>query len=177
MENVTKALIIAAAVLIAVLIISLGMYIINSVSESMEYSKSSMPEMQVQAFNSQFTIYQGLRKSASQVKQLLKVVASSNAINENKVAVKLSGLTGSEAVMDSCKYVLYDNNDVMIKCNASNIVPLDTITSYVDIHRGFYYDVSIYYCNPKSQKVGNNKELKPVSGCVLLINIKRVPIT
>ena len=51
MENATKALLIAAAVLIAILIISLGIVIYNQASETVK--SVNMSSQEVQAFNDQ----------------------------------------------------------------------------------------------------------------------------
>ena len=51
MENATKALLIAAAVLIVMLIISLGLYIYSSNSNSEEAADQIMGELQIETFN------------------------------------------------------------------------------------------------------------------------------
>ena len=74
MENATKALLIAGAVLIVILLIGVGMLIFNS---------STQP---VQTFNAQFENYAGVQNGTS-VKTLLSNVISSNAVYDNKVSV------------------------------------------------------------------------------------------
>ena len=58
MENATKALLIAAAVLVAILIISLGLVVYNMAAESVN-NNSSLSAQEIQAFNDQFTQYEG----------------------------------------------------------------------------------------------------------------------
>ena len=76
MENATKALLIAAAVLIAILIISLGLVVYNMASETIGAVDFSSQE--VTAFNDKFTQYEGSNVRGSQVNALLKTVMQSN---------------------------------------------------------------------------------------------------
>ena len=76
MENATKALMIAAAVLVAILIISLGIGIFNSASEQM--GDMDMTEYQVQQFNDKFESYVGTNMSGAKVNALLTTVFNHN---------------------------------------------------------------------------------------------------
>lgn len=76
MENATKALLIAAAVLIAILIISLGIVVYNMASETIGSVNFSGQE--IQAFNDQFQNYAGDNVRGSEVNALLKTVLESN---------------------------------------------------------------------------------------------------
>ena len=76
MENATKALLIAAAVLVAILIISLGLVVYNMASETIGAVNFSGQE--VTAFNDQFEQYRGANKRGSQVNAMLQTVLSSN---------------------------------------------------------------------------------------------------
>lgn len=58
MENATKALLIAAAVLVAILIISLGLVVYNMAAETVKGS-ANLSQQEMQTFNEQFTQYQG----------------------------------------------------------------------------------------------------------------------
>ena len=76
MENATKALLIAAAVLIAILIISLGIVIYNQASETV--SSVNMSGQEIQAFNDQFLKYDGTGKRGTEVNALLKTALNNN---------------------------------------------------------------------------------------------------
>lgn len=76
MENATKALLIAAAVLVAILIISLGIVVYQMASETI--SSVNFSGQEVQAFNDQFMQYQGDNKRGSEVNALLKTVLQAN---------------------------------------------------------------------------------------------------
>lgn len=76
MENATKALLIAASVLIAVLIISLGMYIYSK-SNNADEASSTMSKMAVMTNNEQFTLYEGIQNGGV-VKKLLQTASQHN---------------------------------------------------------------------------------------------------
>ena len=76
MENASKALIIAGAILLAILIISLGILIYNQASGVA--TENSMDEVSIQTFNNKFLQYAGKQKGAA-VRALLSQISASNA--------------------------------------------------------------------------------------------------
>lgn len=76
MQNATKALIIASAVLITILIISLGLFIYSK-SNSADQASSTLGEMEVMSFNEQYRPYEGTR-SGGEVKALLQKASQHN---------------------------------------------------------------------------------------------------
>jgi hypothetical protein len=76
MENATKALLIAAAILVAILIISLGLVVYNMAAETVQ--NVDMSDTEVKAFNDQFTRYEGTSQSGSTVNALAQTVLTSN---------------------------------------------------------------------------------------------------
>ena len=91
MENASKALIIAGAILLAILIISLGILIYNQAAGIA--NGNSMSEVEITQFNTQFTQYEG-KQSGTTVRSLLQKVISNNlnADDESKqVEVYLNG--------------------------------------------------------------------------------------
>ena len=82
MENATKALLIAAAVLVAILIITLGLVVYNMASETID-SAGDLSEYQIQQFNEKFTKYEGENKSGSEVNAMLKAVFNHNQAQED----------------------------------------------------------------------------------------------
>jgi len=82
MENASKALVIAGAILVAILLISIGVLIINSTGDMTDRVGSTADTMAIETFNSQFTNYEGSAISAAQVKSLVSKVQASNATNE-----------------------------------------------------------------------------------------------
>lgn len=82
MENASKALIIAGAILVSILLISIGVIIINSTGDMTDQVGSTADTMAIETFNSQFTNYEGSAVSAAQVKSLVSKVNASNATND-----------------------------------------------------------------------------------------------
>lgn len=70
MENASKALIIAGAILLSILIIAIGMYVYSSAQSTINSSLTQMSSSEKNAFNSTFTGYQG-NQTGSQVKALI----------------------------------------------------------------------------------------------------------
>lgn len=101
MENATKALLIAAAVLIAILIISLGIVVYNKASEAVT-GAGDMKEYQIQQFNEKFTKYAGDNVSGSDVNAMLQTVLNhNNAQPDTSTCVSVSGaatVTSSNAI-------------------------------------------------------------------------------
>ena len=83
MENASKALIIAGAILLSILLISLGIMIFNTAQDTTK--NSGMTQAQVSAFNNKFSKYEGTIKG-SEVRSLIQEVVSSNGDDNNKNA-------------------------------------------------------------------------------------------
>ncbi|MBQ9297820.1 MAG: hypothetical protein IJ223_02095 [Clostridia bacterium] len=111
MENATKALMIAGAVLIAIMIIGVGMMIFNSGNKTITDSIGKLNQIEIQTFNSEFDGYEGNQKGTV-VKELLSKIIALNASNdevhdEKLVHVKVSGkgmtATGDTSASDTTK--------------------------------------------------------------------------
>lgn len=76
MENATKALLIAAAVLVAILIISLGLVVYNMSAQTVQSVDLSSQEVQAQ--NEQFERYLGDSQRGNQVNAMLSQVLTNN---------------------------------------------------------------------------------------------------
>ena len=95
MENATKALLIAAAVLVAILIISIGLIIYNRASETVN-TAGDLSEYQIQQFNSKFTEYEGTNVSGADVNALLKTVFNHNISQNDLTKIIAVGLDFDE---------------------------------------------------------------------------------
>ena len=82
MENATKALMIAAAVLIAILIISLGLVIYNKATEAAN-NAGDLGEAEMQQRNEKFLKYEGENVSGKDVNAMLQTVINHNMAQEN----------------------------------------------------------------------------------------------
>ena len=83
MENASKALIIEGAILLSILLISLGIMIFNTAQDTTK--NSGMTQAQVSAFNNKFSKYEGTIKG-SEVRSLIQEVVASNGDDNNKNA-------------------------------------------------------------------------------------------
>ena len=76
MENASKALIIAGAILLAILIISLGIMIYQQASGVV--NNNAMSEVDINSFNQKFIQYTGTNVRGAQVNALLNQIQMSN---------------------------------------------------------------------------------------------------
>lgn len=96
MENATKALLIAAAVLIAILIISLGLVVYNTSAETV--NSANLSQQEVQSANEKFARYNGENKRGSEVNAMLQTVLNANV---DAAAAKETGRQVSVTLDDS----------------------------------------------------------------------------
>ena len=78
MENASKALIIAGAILVAILLIGIGVVLINNTSGVTDATREQMDSTALQIKNGQFSQYVGAQKG-SNVKSLLSTLAAYTA--------------------------------------------------------------------------------------------------
>ena len=117
MENASKALIIAGAILLAILIISLGILIYNQASGVV--TNNSMDEVSIQTFNNKFLQYAGEQKGSA-VRSLASQVSASNAAENSLGPVTI---TGADSVSAGATY----NVDIDID-SATGLVSTITVS-------------------------------------------------
>ena len=93
MENASKALLIAGAVLIVILLIGVGMMVFNGSKENVDSAMDTVSAQQIQVFNGQFAAYEGSQK-ASNIRALVQAVKASNGKSTHDINV-YSGSTGT----------------------------------------------------------------------------------
>lgn len=98
MENASKALIIAGAILLAILIISLGIMIYNQASGVV--NNNAMSEVDITTFNQKFEQYVGDKVRGANVIALISAVKSNNEVNSGDASkqVTLKGKTESSQI-------------------------------------------------------------------------------
>ena len=96
MENASKALIIAGAILLAILIISLGIMIYNQASGVV--NNNSMTEVQVTSFNGKFDQYLGDKIRGVNVNALVSAVNTNNMSTDD--STEQITLKGDSAITD-----------------------------------------------------------------------------
>ena len=82
MENASKALIIAGAILLSILIIAIGMFIYTSSQGTINDSLTQMSTQEIEALNSQFTIYGGAQTGAKLKSMVGTLIANANTYKE-----------------------------------------------------------------------------------------------
>lgn len=102
MENASKALLIAGAILIVILLIGVGMMVYNGATGSINQGIASMNQQEKDAFNDQFTRYEGTKVKGANVRTLLQSLSSSNSENQDipekcvGVDLKITSTTASD---------------------------------------------------------------------------------
>ncbi len=92
MENASKALIIAGAVLVAILLIAFGMIMINSARTPIDEATGQSEQQAIEIFNAQFASFAGNQVSGPSVRSLYSKILTSNAKTSHKITVT-SGTT------------------------------------------------------------------------------------
>ena len=87
MENASKALIIAGAILLSILLISLGIMIFNQAPDATK--NSGMSQAQVSTFNNKFSKYEGKKIKGSEVNGMIQEVVASNGDEDNQNASRI----------------------------------------------------------------------------------------
>lgn len=121
MENASKALIIAGAILISILLISVGIIIMNAINDPVSRGAESATTQGVKIFNSHFSNYEGVRTGA-QLRDLSSDVIASNANDvDHEIALTLPGGAASSAYLRAnTEYnvtFVYDNDGYISEIN------------------------------------------------------------
>lgn len=85
MENASKALLIAASVLIVILLIAMGVRIFNSTQGSAEHAEGTMQTTEVAMFNNKFLPYIGTNKNKNDALSLVNIIIANNSSNSVKI--------------------------------------------------------------------------------------------
>lgn len=141
MENASKALIIAAAILISILLISVGVYVVGIAQE--QINNSDMSSIELETFNQKFTKYQGSQKGSAIRTLVQEVMAYNNsdqASDETRVSINFKNgnleAKGTPALIqlepDSDKQPIYGANfkntktyTVSIQYNKGRVAVID----------------------------------------------------
>ena len=144
MENASKALLMAAGVLIGILIISLGVYLFANFGGTSSQIHANIEQNQIEQFNSQFTTYVGkdnvtihdvisMANLATQNNQNYEFTKQDSTGNNNYIAVLLNG-TSIEYGYGT------DTSVIEEKYNQMNSQQVNSINSTTGIT---YYNVQV----------------------------------
>lgn len=137
MENATKALMIAAAVLVAILVISLGIGIFNNASE--QANAGNLDEYEVKAFNDKFMKYAGEGIKGSEINALISTAFNHNMAQDEEaytVEVKygsttiISAALASDSTAAPSKLPTGALYDVVITMGTNKLVNTITISDH-----------------------------------------------
>lgn len=107
MENASKALIIAAAILIAILLISVGVYVVGVAQE--QINNSDMSSIELETFNQKFTKYLGNQKGSAIRTMVQEAMAYNNSDQaSDETMISITGLVTLSAAANVQPN--YDNN-------------------------------------------------------------------
>ncbi len=96
MENASKALIIAGAILISILLISVGIIIMNAINNPVQQSVSSADAQAIQSFNAEYLNYEGTQTGAT-IRGLIASVNAHNATDpDNGVGINADYSKGTK---------------------------------------------------------------------------------
>ena len=133
MENASKALLIAGAILLAIILISLGIFVVNQGSDLVR--NNGMSQAQKISFNQRFTQYEGEQKGSA-VRALMQEVQAANSDANNQdaginITVKLSGtkITSTSSILSTKTYkvaVTYGDNGFVNNIDISPVTKTTT---------------------------------------------------
>lgn len=133
MENASKALIIAGAILLAILIISLGIFIFGQARGAADVS--AINQVEIQAFNGKFTQYAGENITGAQVNQLLEAIVSNNISNQSDTSrqIKLkqtgdwqTGTKGNDTILTTSPAKALTGRSYKVTCTPDKTTGLIT---------------------------------------------------
>lgn len=139
MENASKALIIAGAILLAILLISLGIMIFSQAQDTV--NNSGMSQAEISAFNSQFIKYEREKVKGSEIKSLINEAISSNsdANHQSSAALVAVSITNGSTSED---LITVSGNTTTTKAGATSKAVANTL-----------YKVSLDYKNGRVSKI------------------------
>lgn len=138
MENASKALLIAGAILICILLIGVGMLVYQGAIGSIDEGIASMDANAKLAFNTQFTQYEG-KKSGSNVRALIGNVISNNSANNGIEGKTVGVILGTGTTFPDITMTNSNNNG---ETNADTLAKLRAA-----INTGATYTVTVQYNN------------------------------
>lgn len=118
MENASKALIIAGAILLSILIIGLGMVIFNQAKDAI--GNTGMDKQKIAAYNSEFESYEGTNVNGTKVRNLYDVVRNHNIANQDDTSLQIS-------ISGKAKTDIQAGKTYSVSCS------YDTKTGYVSV--------------------------------------------
>lgn len=131
MDNASKALIIAGAILIAVMLVSLGVMLYNTAAGVAETTIGSVEALGVSGFNAQFETYLGTGKSKSQAAGLVSKVLANNTNNDIEIEITFKPKSGaSQSNQKSTASLSKIRDTINATKNVAYDITVDTANGY-----------------------------------------------
>lgn len=89
MENASKALLMAGAIIVILILISMGIYVFTRGSDFVDNSLKELSQAEIEAHNNQFENYEG-SVSGAEVKNVCIFIAQLNDKDDYKINVKIN---------------------------------------------------------------------------------------
>lgn len=134
MENGSKALLIAGAILVVILIIAVGMFVTNNANSTVNDALSSMSTQEIEAFNLKFTMYEGEQTGAN-IKALVGTLIANSNTNKSEIT-KIPG------VFMETSDGTYDSGIPESDSNSEYISGLENIKKNIDAKHKYWVEIS-----------------------------------
>ena len=143
MENASKALLIAGAILIAIVLITLGVLILGKGQEVAK--EADMSATEISAFNAKFTQFEGERVRGTVIKQLYREVLQHNLTNDEGKRVNITVSSGATTIEALAKKGTTADPDVWKKLPAKigDSGRVYKVSSSYDTNTGLISTISI----------------------------------
>ena len=130
MENASKALIIAGAILLAILLISLGIMIFNQAQDTV--TNSGMTEAELTSFNNKFLKYEGDEVKGTMVKSMMQEVKAANQNASDGVSItvnlKASASAAAAPITDTSEIKTNHTYKVTMAYDGNNRINVINVT-------------------------------------------------
>ncbi len=124
MENASKALLISAGVLMAILLLSLFAYIIRQMGASTSGIYSTLSQHEISEFNQKFLNYEGRENLSIQDVVTIVNLAKDNNKSEKRptiIEVKVDDLSLANKTLDEINNLIKDNLNTTYSCSEVKI--------------------------------------------------------
>lgn len=127
MENASKALIIAGAILLSILIIGLGMAVFNNAKEAL--SGANLDKEKIATINAQYEAYIGENIKGSQVKTLCNLVRDNNLTADQSETFTITINSVTEATdINKLKNTIANGKTYTVEATYGSNKLIETIT-------------------------------------------------
>ena len=134
MENASKALIIAGAILLSILIIAIGMYIYTSAQANVNNSLTNMNTSEIEGFNSTFSSYEGVQTGSSCKALIGRLISNAKTYKEEPAKIPSVSYNTSQTNAEVGKNSDQDNTFAAVTVENQTA---DYVTFLNTLNKGF----------------------------------------